>query len=324
MKRFLLAVLCLFMTLTMLVSCSEDLIVPTTEETKPSVTTKKKKTVQEEEDELSEQADPKADGEFNVLMIGNSFCYYYPDELYGIAEAAGVTLKICNVYYSGCQLSQHWEWLESNESNYRFVTTDARGRTTRENYSLKRCLNAENWDVISLQQHFDVPDALQGKDACMNKCEPYAGHLVEYLQKRFPLTPLYWHQTWAYQVGYDRSGARVASRADQETMYASIRDVALSLCETYSLTRIPSGDAWQIARSNPAVGDVLCDKTAGEGDFYHDGEFGGGQYLNACVWFEVLTGKSCVGNAYRPDYELSEEKISALQSAAHRAVAAAR
>jgi hypothetical protein len=47
---------------------------------------------------------------------------------------------------------------------------------------------------------------------------------------------------------------------------------------------------------------------------------GGGQYLNACVWFEVITGKSCVGNSFRPDYALSAEKVEVLQQAAHQAV----
>ena len=33
-------------------------------------------------------------------------------------------------------------------------------------------------------------------------------------------------------------------------------------------------------------------------------------------------GKSCIGNTWRPKYELSEEKIAILQAAAHEAVAA--
>ena len=80
---------------------------------------------------------------------------------------------------------------------------------------------------------------------------------------------------------------------------------------------IPGGDAWQIARANPWVGDVMCKE-----DMYHDGDVGGGQYLNACVWFEVFFGESCVGNTWRPAYELSEDKITALQQAAHEAVVA--
>ena len=65
-------------------------------------------------------------------------------------------------------------------------------------------------------------------------------------------------------------------------------------------------------------------------DGIHDGDMGGGQYLNACVWFEVITGKSCIGNTFRPEYKfinvdcsLTEEKIAVLQQAAHDAVAEA-
>ena len=75
---------------------------------------------------------------------------------------------------------------------------------------------------------------------------------------------------------------------------------------------------------------TLCSRIKKGGfidDFTHDGDIGGGQYLNACVWFETLTGKSCIGNAFRPKYTynekeitLSEEKIRILQNAAHEAV----
>jgi hypothetical protein len=64
-----------------------------------------------------------------------------------------------------------------------------------------------------------------------------------------------------------------------------------------------------------------------EGDYYHDGDIGGGQFLTACVWFETVTGQSCIGNTFRPvykhagqEYTLSEEMITVLQNAAHQAV----
>ena len=65
-----------------------------------------------------------------------------------------------------------------------------------------------------------------------------------------------------------------------------------------------------------------------EGDYYHAGDIGGGQYLTACVWFETLTGLSCIGNPYRPVYtyngqvyELNEGiTYEALQQFAHQAV----
>ena len=96
------------------------------------------------------------------------------------------------------------------------------------------------------------------------------------------------------------------------------------------MERVPSGEAWKIARQSSVV-DILCHRLAvnnGEGDYYHDGDIGGGQYLNACVWFETLSGQSCIGNTYRPvytyagqEYTLSEDMIAILQQAAHEAVA---
>ena len=97
------------------------------------------------------------------------------------------------------------------------------------------------------------------------------------------------------------------------------------MAEENGVKLVPSGDAWEIARKSEIVGTTLCQRLAinnGEGDYYHDGDIGGGQYLNACVWYEVLFGESCIGNTWRPTYELSEEKIAVLQAAAHEAVAA--
>ena len=107
-------------------------------------------------------------------------------------------------------------------------------------------------------------------------------------------------------------------------MYEAAHTIALEMCEQHKVDRVPAGDAWQIVRNETFVGDTLCGKNGNDyGDYHHDGDTGGGQYLNGCVWFEVLTGKSCIGNTWRPDYALAEEKIPVLQQAAHKAVAAA-
>lgn len=264
-------------------------------------------------------SDPRA-SVLRVLMIGNSFCYYFPDELYGIAKAAGIDMEIGNVYYSGCSLKKHWTWLVADEANYDFILTGKDGRKTTEEATLRSCIEARDWDVITLQQHFS-PRAQSLEGAWMD-IEPYAENLITFLRETAPEAKLFWHQTWAYQIGYDSEeyGSILTAEA-QTAQYQNIRAVSVSLCDTYGLPRIPSGDAWQLAREDPAVGDVLCGRDGGPGDFYHDGDTGGGQYLNACVWFEVLTGKSCVGNTFRPSYNLSEEKIAALQQAAHQAVA---
>ena len=147
--------------------------------------------------------------------------------------------------------------------------------------------------------------------------------LFNYLQTQFPQSKFYWHQVWSFQVGYNRDNYPNYSLTDQINQAARMKDLALIVCKEFNIERINSGDAWQIVRDGGY--DNLCARLAinnGEGDYYHEGDIGGGQYLNACVWFETLTGQSCVGNTYRPtEYDLSEDLIATLQQAAHQAVA---
>ncbi|MBE6713301.1 MAG: DUF4886 domain-containing protein [Ruminococcaceae bacterium] len=276
-------------------------------------------TTEKKEPEIIQKSDPKADDTVNVLMIGNSGCYYYVEELYGIAKAAGIKMKVCNLYYSGCPLEKHWTWWKLNEKKYQYFETDENGRIGYSNYSLNMALQSENWDMISLQEAFS-PNKAKDRELCFSNCEPYMKDLTAYLREQFPQSKLFWHQTWSYEVGYNRDNGVIDSPEAQEAHHQTVRDVSLHLCKTYDLQRIPVGDAWQIARRDPVIGDRLCHKKGAVGDFLHDGDTGGGQYLNGCVWFEVLTGQSCIGNTWRPDYVLSEEMIAALQQDAHRAV----
>jgi len=321
-KSLILALLALFLLPT---SCGQGLDPVETVEQKDSNETRieKKTALDEEKPEIMQKGDPKADDVVNVLMIGNSGCYYYVEELYGMAKAAGIHMKVCNLYYSGCPMEKHWEWWRQGEANYQYFVTNEEGRKRYENYSLKMALQCENWDMISLQEAFS-PNKAKDLELCFTKADPYTKDLMKYLREQFPQSEFFWHQTWSYEVGYDRDNGVIDSPEAQEAHHQTVREVALRLCEKYDLIRIPVGDAWQIARKNPVIGDKLCHKKGAVGDFLHDGDTGGGQYLNACVWLEVLTGQSCIGNTWRPEYDLSEEKIAELQKAAHQAVEEAR
>ena len=45
-----------------------------------------------------QKEDPSLDNEYNLLLVGSSACYYYVEELCGIAKAAGITMRVCNLY----------------------------------------------------------------------------------------------------------------------------------------------------------------------------------------------------------------------------------
>ena len=267
----------------------------------------------------------------NILMIGNSFCFYYVEELCGIAKADGYELNVANLYKSGATILEHYEsYLRDTRIAKLYLTTSKRRREVAS-FSFKETLEyakkylGGDWDVISLQgssYNSYIGDKEKEKEANMI----YAKLLFAYLKENHPESELYWHQSWAYEIGYKKSETSQMSTVEHRTsMYEIKKAVSYLIAEENDIKLMPTGDAWEIARKNELIGTTLCKRLAinnGEGDYYHDGDIGGGQYLNACVWYEVLLGESCVGNTWRPTYELSEEKIAILQAAAHEAVAA--
>lgn len=266
----------------------------------------------------------------DILMIGNSFCHSFVEELYAMAQSMDVQLNVTNLYYAGCSIKNHWQWLQDPTSGKpcQFFITGPMGRFEHPTITtLADALEYADWDVITCQQHFSVGRTADYATA-LESCTPYAADMFSYLKQNYPNAKLYWQETWSYGVGYqyptnkdddpnnDRPEEDVPTVAVQTHQYEMIRDVSKALCAESGVDMIPTGDAWQLARAR--LGDTL-----NRSDFAHDGDAGGGQYLNACVWLEVLTGRSCVGNTWRPgDYILFEEKVEALQQSAHQAVAA--
>ena len=274
----------------------------------------------------------------NILMIGNSFCYYYVEELYGIAAADGHQINVANLYKSGCLLSEHWSALQNDSKIFEFYIVSDKYRGNRKQLKVPTVKGAleyakeelgSDWDVIAYQQYF-YPHMALNYNMAVDNTMSYAKNFIDYTRNEHPDSQIYWHQHWAFQVGYGieaRQGdTKIPDVATQTLCYENIKAVCQLISEENGVPLVPTGDAWQIARADARIGDVLCARTGTNGnigDYYHDGDVGGGQYLNACVWYEVLMKESCIGNTWRPsNYELSEEKIVALQEAAHAAVAA--
>ena len=326
-KRILSAVMCVIMVMLLLCSCKEQTngdpteTTAATEATTTAATTAATTVATTEDNGLDEGIYiPRPEKKVkNILMIGNSFCYYYVEELAGIAAADGNEIVVANLYKSGCKTKEHWDNYSNETAAYEFYITNASGRG--KNPVIKTIQGALDyatdrlggWDVITLQQSCAV---MIGGDAEAAKTQtlPYAENLYNEIKAKFPEATLYWHQPWAYAVGYQG----ISNTDAQTAQYEAIKAVAYAVAEQNGVNLVVTGDAWQIARQDASIGDTLC-----QSDYYHDGDTAGGQYLNACVWYEILMGESCVGNTWRPsNYELSEEKIAILQNAAHEAVAA--
>lgn len=268
------------------------------------------------------KTDPAEDDTLNILMTAASFSHYYTDELAGIFAAAGIKARVCNLMKSSTGINLFYEHWQKNENVFALITHDDNGRSVIEGVRLEDALSLYNWDVISLQDGSSNFRKKQPEDILAGNRQAQ-GALVDFFRQQLPGAEVYTQQIWAYDIGFDKEDYKMDSKEEQSAFAERVHVYTEMACKEFDLKYIPSGDAWIIARRNPMVGNLCArlSKNNGEGDYYHDGDIGGGQYLNACVWFEALSGESCIGNTWRPtDYALSEELIAVLQQAAHEAV----
>ena len=286
---------------------------------------------------LSKIPTPAEDGVIDVLMIGNSWCYYYVEELYALAEAAGVKMRVCNVYYSGCPIVNHYNWWTNGEAHYQYFETNADGRFEKGNgVSLEWCLAQGEWDVITM----NIGGTDMRKLSVEEIIAKNAGHvktLFDYFKTSFPNADFYFHQTWAYELGFVKEYAsgdfRIDTVEDQMAFTEKTRQVVGAYVEAAEIGRINTGDAWELYRAACDAAGIehnLCARlgnNGNKGDGSHDGDIGGGQYLNALVWYEVLTGLDCRDTTYIPTYQyggtsypMDAAMAEMLQDAAHKAV----
>lgn len=247
-----------------------------------------------------------ADKVLKVLAIGNSFSADAVEQnVVELAAADGRQMIVANMFIGGCPLSRHVDNARQDKGAYRYRKTGVDGkRVQQDNMSISRALADEQWDYVSLQQASD-------RSGQPETYEPYLTELIEYIKKLSPKSEIVWHQTWAYAKS-SRHGAFPRYGNDQLRMYNCIVDAAQKAVKSHGIDIvIPVGTAIQNARTT-FIGDNM------NRDGHHL-ENSYGRYTAACTWYEALTGRSVVGNAYRPE-GLNGDLARAAQEAAHAAV----
>jgi len=352
LKRLISWILISILLILPLASCSQEKK-PEKKETKTAETVTAEEKVSEGEktfgDKLRESIEPdplfpdppQDDEEFNVLFIGNSYSFYWPDELEKLLTAAGYeNVMVCNIYHSGATFEQHWTWHQNKETEEEFyIYRSGKEQKVWEDVVLDECLSYANWDFISFQQSNRYVNNSTSHRASIANWLP---QLYSYVYAMFPDATYFWQQNWSHSAGKD--SYETTEKTEKYLQWH--REEALLVCADWGFINTPLGNAWKDLRYDPLFyshsGDYINDNPTksfhtrihsnGEvinSDLSHDGDIGGGQYLNACVWFEMLTHKSVVGNSFVPvyhheesgkDYTFTAEQIEKLQNAAHKAV----
>ena len=318
--------------------------------------------------------DPSEDGVLRFFLMGNSFTYYYVEELYTLlAEAGYENAEIYNLYHSGSGVLDHVTWWENNEAEYEFYLTtrgeDGKYKRAYVNpdkkwWTLDEALVTANWDYIGIQPSTTGLDigfasAIGKTDAEMEEhlaaAFPYFEKLLNHLYGYFPNATFMWQRAWGPEIGRV-SGSTTYTKESRDRYSQGLQRIqdymtnVWDLDKPYDLIQVNCGAAWDEARAlNDALETKLIPEVGGlcarlgvvntgtyppgegytnPGDGYHEGDIGGGQLLNAYVWY--MTIMQTLDSNYIPDvseseyvpiygggrFELSGEFVELLKNAA--------
>ena len=235
-----------------------------------------------------------------VLCIGNSFSWdAVEQELVPLCDEKNVQVEIHNLYYGGCSLQQHAEFLLKDTAAYSHrVCTNAEPRVIKDTISLRQALQDGDYDYISLQQ-------ASHDSGIRSTYEPWLSMLIDTVRAYQPNARICWMQTWAYSQDAKHPNYPRYHNNQQE-MWDSIM-----ACTPKQLPVIPCGAAIQLARQTK-LGDSLCR------DGYHL-NYVYGRYTAACVWYEMITGKDVRCNRYK-NAQMTRKQRRLTQKSAHKAV----
>lgn len=278
-----------------------------------------------------------------LLTIGNSFSANATHYLKDLATAGGHTLIHNSLVIGGASFQVHADKAKLHEEK----PQDKAGLYT-SGRGLKENLALDQWDYVTIQQA-----SIKSHDYATY--QPYAGWLHDYIARYAPQAKLLVHETWEYRVDDPRFAVKEPKPGEpktQDEMYQGLRASYDKIAAEFSARIIPTGDAFHLADTDPKWGykpdpKPFNPKTAKQPelpDQTHSLHVGwrwskskdgkkttlgmdghhanmAGEYLGACVWYEVLFGESAVGNSHIPK-GLDADYARFLQETAHRAVQA--
>ena len=262
-----------------------------------------------------------------VLSIGHSFSVdVMGTYLYQMLEQAGYEdITIGYLYYPGCQLSRHWEYISTNTNGHeRYGKNESGSWVTKSNPYAIDVLRDEDWDYVTLQVS---PDYVGGDKPSSGfgagRVEyDYLPLMIDWIQENAinANVDIKFHQIWAYSEGCDL-WSYTYHNFDQQTMYNNIIDATQQYVATNEdITGIiPCGTAVQNGRA--LLGDIfnMPDASTGGSDGYHLNEKYG-DFLGSLTWACYFSGVDAHTITERSE-GMTEAEFSAIADAVNAALA---
>ena len=262
-----------------------------------------------------------------VLSIGHSFSVdVMGTYLYQMLEQAGYEdITIGYLYYPGCQLSRHWEYISTNTNGHeRYGKNETGSWVTKSSPYAIDVLRDEDWDYVTLQVS---PDYVGGDKPSSGfgagRVEyEYLPLMINWIQENAlnANVDIKFHQIWAYSEGCDL-WSYTYHNFDQQTMYNNIIDATQQYVATNeNITGIiPCGTAVQNGRV--LLGDIfnMPDASTGGSDGYHLNEKYG-DFLGSLTWACYFSGVDAHTITER-SAGMTEAEFSAIADAVNAALA---
>lgn len=274
-----------------------------------------------------------------LLTIGNSFSANATKYLGDLAKADGNVLIHRAIVVGGASMELHAGKMQAYERDPK-----AKEGLYTSGKGLKQELLSDKWNFVTIQQA-----SIKSHD--LATYQPFANQLRDYVKQHAPQAELLIHQTWEYRVDdprFTKPSGKEGEPKTQDEMYRMLTAAYTNVAAQLGVRRLPVGDAFHLADTDakwgyraPAAFDPKSLKAPalpdqknslhtgwswkkqkdGTTTLAMDGHHAtfSGQYLGACVWYEVLFDADVTSNKFAPR-ELDAEYARFLRETAHRAV----
>lgn len=181
MRKIFALLLAAVLLIGLLAGCGKETAAPETEPTEPAPT-----------------QPPEEAGVLKVLTLGHSLAIDCGHMLALICDAEGFKeVKVGTLYYSGCPLGKHVQFMESDAPEYGLYlsSTEDVGTppTIMKDVTMRQALTFDYWDVIVMQGGvFEIAEADTYTNGNIQKIQEFVN-----ANKRNPLAIFAWHMPWA-------------------------------------------------------------------------------------------------------------------------------
>lgn len=226
-----------------------------------------------------------------VLMIGNSYaedCMTYTHE---IARADGINMVCGVLYYGGCTVRQHSEFIEKGSKVYTYFKN---GGTDRSGVDFYDVLYDEEWDYVTIQTG-------NGEQGLESTFYPYLPKLIALIENKLPAVEIGLFESWALPECYQGTGNSRLLKYDDSSqkMYENIVLTFNNLKNDNGIRFVvPSAEGFYCVNKTD-----VCDNSVASTSFFRD-NIGhaneSGRYMLGLEMYKTITGKDVLGNKFVP------------------------